>query len=557
MVRLLAVMLAGTWSLLGAERAMAASQADLVAVEFRLGGGKPVERAAVFDGGGDLSKPAIVVRPGQAAAVSIAFVPGREVVVQFEVGDGTYLLDGPFRWPDRSEVHDVGPVLRRTVAGVLPGPGKPALEPPLWIDAQGRANAGAWPQCGASARMWACVGVPFSESGLAVFAADHPAAFAMVRAGGEPVVKTAAWATVVVAAGNDPDALEVELWRPVAPGSNPDGLRVRPERASGCDSAGLSPGSVLVWCTRDDDVDVLVSAAGRARARATVESATAWLLSPLTMELLPDVPVQGRVETSSRRPAAGALVEISELLEVAGPDGEPREVRRSLMEVVADDRGRFEARGLGAGAYEALAAHPTFGRVRSRFQASQGEVVLVLAAARRLTGQVVRQGRAVVEAVVEVVPEPGMHLRVSDPYDAIAPGTATDDEGRFEVALPASGANELRIHAGGVVARWPVPPGQAAVTDLGVLELPGRVAVSVEYRGNEGCRLLAVGPLGRTGFSTVEATVTSPGARRFDLPEPGQWFLTAACAGVERTVEPPMIDVPADRMDWSTIAVVR
>jgi len=56
------------------------------------------------------------------------------------------------------------------------------------------------------------------------------------------------------------------------------------------------------------------------------------------------------------------------------------------------------------------------------------------------------------------------------------------------------------------------------------------------------CRMTAVGPAGALGLAVVPGRATST-IYRFELPEPGEWFLDAECSGQHVAVRPAAVQI--------------
>ncbi len=173
-----------------------------------------------------------------------------------------------------------------------------------------------------------------------------------------------------------------------------------------------------------------------------------------------------------------------------------------------------------------------------------------------LTQRVVRRGMPIGGAVVDAPPDHATLLTVADPYDVIAPETSTAGDGRFGLSLAPGGATEIRIARERTIVRRPLPRIRSGLIDLGDIEWPSAIAVTLDYVGDERCALAALGPFGRSGISALDATIVLPGLRRVVVPEPGQWVITARCTGREWPVQPAMIDVPPDVDEWRAQIVV-
>ena len=84
-------------------------------------------------------------------------------------------------------------------------------------------------------------------------------------------------------------------------------------------------------------------------------------------------------------------------------------------------------------------------------------------------------------------------------------------------------------------------------TDVGVIELPERLALFARLDGYGHCELSAAGPFGSIGVTMITAVRAGPGLYRFDVPESGRWILNLACGRQELLLDPPYVDLaPGD-----------
>jgi hypothetical protein len=272
---------------------------------------------------------------------------------------------------------------------------------------------------------------------------------------------------------------------------------------------------------------------------------------PMHVRLPAGVGIVGRVVGSRGEDATGALISVFELAEDPAPgDPEPRApFRMHVRELPADEEGAFEVPDLASRQYEVIALHPRLGRARQAVTAGGGPVTLRLVAPREVGGRVLRDGRPVAGVEVLVVPTLGEFAAAADYVDYVAPGSVTNRDGRFLVALPPLGAGELRIGsppATPVVRRTlPAAAELPPFTDLGDIDLGTPVILELIVGDLDGCAFSAAGPIGSTSLTIVEAERLEPGVRRFSLPEPGYWGLGATCARQTVPLDPPAADVRA------------
>lgn len=512
----------------------------------------PVVAVDVFAAGEPLDVPVPATVTIDDAGVVVGVDGGRDVVVQFILDSGAYLLDGPTRWPLQPEVRSLPTTPRRSVGGSIATTSSNGQV--VWIDERGVLATAQWPRCWIRGRRWECLGIPEGEGGLAVLSLAPPLLFATVTPGAgsnAPPSGNAAWATVLVVDG-DGDA-RVRMLKPFD-AKNTAAYRVPLEPATGCSASPFGAAAFLIACSQQEDIVLEVTQPGMATSRTAVDSVSASVLSPVVVLPAPERLVIGRVEGADHQPARGARLEVSELVDIVERDGRRRTVRRSVGEGSADEDARFELRGLGEGRYEVLAVHERLGRGRVQFEDGSRAILIRLTAPFRVTGRVVRRGVPVARARVDVPPDYAAYAKSVDPFDVVSLESTTGSDGRFELALPPRGATEVRVTFGRLVARRVLPAssdtGRPDRIDVGDIELPPEIVVSVTYVGDDRCGLVAAGPLGKSGVAIVDAVTPGPGRKRLSLPEPGDWILAAKCGGREFRVEPRVLEVPENVTEW-------
>lgn len=469
-----------------------------------------------------------------------------------------YVVDGPFRWPDRPSFRTVRGPWRRTVRGRLAASGTP---PPVWLSSD-RSDSDPWPQCvWTSGSDWECVAVPLGAAGVVV--SVEPARVFYSLAPGSPVAAgvervatlTAAWGRMLVVERDDqspvtPGAIQVAARRLAIPRARPQTGRVEvtTDGRVHADAVGRSTFWISGREAPSDDGWIEIREVGRATERVSVlELSTGAADVPVSMRLQPAATVIGRVTAGIGVPAEGAIVTLYRFEPRRGDQDKRTPARRvAVAEARADQDGGFRFGELAAEAYEIVAIDPVLGRGVRQIDADGQPVEIALRRPSRVTGRVLRDGAPAAGIVVAVLPDLAQFAAAADVTEVRGGETRTDVDGRFAVALASRGAGELRIgdeRSG--VHRVPLGPAetQPPLVDIGTIEL-GAVAPTIfVLEGSEACDLLITGPVGRTGLAVIRAVRMGPAMFQADLPEAGRWQVVAVCGGRERPVMPAAIDV--------------
>ena len=430
----------------------------------------------------------------------------------------------------------------------------------VWISAREETDDGTCEV--ASQKRWHC-DIAAGAAGLVVFVNGSSVAFTAIGLHADDTVRR--WGRVVrVQAGAvDPvnlHDLRVTAWVPERSTARPHTQRLVPTEDSQVTVIPLSPTSFWVAGGADPQPDAYVQLAGR--SIASVHVSTRLLASDS-----PDIPVliavdhpqtlDGRVETVERQAVADAQVDLYMRLVDARPDESwavADLVRTRRTTTTADGSFRFD--GLSIGTYLIVASHRTLGRGELVVSSSDGLAVVRLTPPSRITGRVLKDSLPVPAARVRFVPDINAWTDSVDPTRHITEETLTDEEGRFSLALPAVSSGFLQIIApDGAMKRLPVSqPKHTTEIALGDIALPEHRRLDVRLLTGGACDLFATGPLGSLGLTIVRATSVSS-VFSFDLPEPGQWSLTAECSGRVVTVQPGMVAV-APEGPFPTVDVV-
>ena len=467
-----------------------------------------------------------------------------------------YSLHGPLMWPPRQTERILHPRLRRTIRAKSHAPMMFALGP-------GGAKQ-PWPRCGQKrGDMWECLGVPLEEPVVLIAPAEAEVgwaiAFAQSVTNQEVHMTRAKWGRLLHVVNADlagaADAI-VTPWREAGRMGEPDRLRIRLKPDDSVDVHPLAAGTWWIAGTEarpSQDRFLEVSSPTTSAHRVPVLDLLSHPFEQTyTVALELGAVLQGLTLAADGTAAGGALVTLFEPLPTDDPphtgDTSPKRTRW-IGETISDERGRFEFSGLSRQPYSLLAVHPRLGRV-DKTHPGLAPVTLRLEPTTRVVGRVWINAIPATGISVRVVPNHVDLSEATDPFSLLALPTTTDHEGRFSLGLPPQGRVELVVGGDSVPTfrrRLGSVQTRRSVTDLGDITLPPPVEVFVRLEA-PGCALQAAGPVGTFGLSRLRATyVASQAAHRFDVPEPGLWWIEATCGGSPRAVLPPIFRVAADR----------
>ncbi len=467
-----------------------------------------------------------------------------------------YSLHGPLMWPPRQTERVLHTRLRRTVRAKSHAPRMFALGP-------GGAER-PWPRCGQKrGDMWECLGVPLEEPVVLVAPSETEVGWAIASAQSvtnqEVHMTRTKWGRLLHVINPELTGAVgaiVTPWREARRADEPDRLRIRLKPDDSVYVYPLAAGTWWIAGTNagpNQDRFLEVSSPTTSAHRVPVFDLLSHPFDQTyTVALEPGAVLQGLTLAADGTAAGGALVT---LFETVAPDDSPHTIETSpkrtrwIGETVSDDRGRFEFSGLSRQPYSLLAVHPRLGRVE-KTHPGLAPVTLRLEPSARVAGRVWLNAIPAVGVSIRVVPQQVDFTESADPFLLLALPTTTDHEGRFSLGLPPQGKVELVVGGGSVPTvrrRLGSVQARRAVTDLGDITLPPPVEVFVRLDA-PGCTLEAAGPVGTLGLSRLRATfVASQAAHRFDVPEPGLWWIEATCGGSPRGVLPPIFRVAADR----------
>ena len=480
-------------------------------------------------------------------------------------GQKGYILDGPFRWPLTPATYLISARWRRTVRGEWTRGGGGS---PTWLSALEAPARDAWPQCSwSSESAWECIGVPLDEPGVVLSTGRAQVTYAIARGDvGSVGVENASahaapWARLLIVLDRgtgdraDGRSVSVSALRTGRPSGRPQSVRtlaipeadVRVETVSGR----------AFWVTgaaRAEASWIELTEPGYAPARLSLtDVAGSPPELPMLIPLDPGRSLFGRVHQDDGRPLDGATLMLYRFMQTRtreGGDSPP--LRMLVSEQATKDDGEFRFDGLQLDRYELVAMHPVHGMGQWRLEPHGQAEDLRLEHRRRAVGRVVRDGTAASGVRVAVMPDIGEFATAADELQLAGGEALTDEDGRFSVALPATGKAELRVGDETTGIRR-IAVGSAGTTativDVGVIELGARRAVSLIVEASDGCDVLLTGPAGSAGLTMMRARRAGASVFDVDLPEPGRWLVAASCGGRERLVSPSFIDVPARGRD--------
>lgn len=491
----------------------------------------------------------------QAGRVMVRAASGRRRVVLFERADGTYLLDGPFWWPEADSERLPDRQWRQTVRVASPEPiAAPALE---WLSA-GPERTGPWPRClQAEDRVWACWGVAAGDPGVIVCRAWDSVWWSVVSHGVAPDLRSSKWGRLLVVtdASGDGAGLGVRFGHP-APHSSQrvPGVRLGTASVGGAHSTVVAPG--VAWLYGGDRpraawIEVRTASSGPAYL-ALEDAAGGSPALPLTARLEETRTLDGRVVSDREQRASGALVTLFRLIDPWSSGNAPaREKPRRVVvgETIADGGGAFHIDGVGDAEYELVVWHPIYGRaslLAGALPRKAGALTIRLVSPGTVRGRVLRAGKPITGVDVISLPGPEAVRTADDLIDLKGGDTRTGADGRFAVMLAASGGGELRV-GGGVhpIRRIPLPRAPAPLLDLGDIDLGLTLEITIVLDQESACDVRATGPIGQSGLHIVMAVPTGPGLFRIVLPEPGLWAFGLLCGREPRPLSPLTMQISA------------
>jgi len=443
------------------------------------------------------------------------------------------------------------------ISGDVPAEVGPLDQPGrvLWLPADPAPDADVNHECAlTTASRWSCPSVPAGQPGVALIIGDGIVGY-VVRGPVGALSGKAEWGRVVrVATGAIGSVglrdLQVASWSIDRPANRPNTRKLDVVPDSSIQVIKISNASY--WVSGSfPSADAFLHLEGPGVARhdtAMAEVVAGPLESPFVIDADKGVSITGRVETRSGDPVEGALLELFAISPavVAGPKDEKALAKVPVIRlatVVADGEGRFEFSDLENGSYEVVATAFSRGRLSRWTTTASPPVVMKLEAPATATGRVVRQKLPAPNVKVRFVPASSAWRNSTDPSAHLTADVRTGDDGRFALALPPEASGDVQFIAPDGASARVTLPAASNFSEIRLGDIPLPEMIAVEVRANAaGCRMTAIGPAGALGLAVVPARTAST-IYQFELPEAGQWFLDAECAGQPVSLQPVAIQV--------------
>jgi hypothetical protein len=403
-------------------------------------------------------------------------------------------------------------------------------------------------------RGWTCEAQSPGDVGAVVIEMADLSAFVVIGREGVIASGTAPWTRMiraVVSIGPTGEIAEVSatalrVWHPAAR-PNTRVLDVEPDGA--VQVWAVAPNAFWIAGTSRSPGSFIRLAAQNAAHDEPLERVWGDVAdAPLDVALHQSLSVHGRVEAESQA-VSGALVDLLVRPPEDGDTRMPQVLKTARVIRIASTRtdqdGTFTFDGLEPRLYKVAVVDFEHGRGEQWVDGNGPAVLITLEAPSKATGRVLRGKLPAPHVVVRFTPDADAWRESTDPSAHLTLDAVSDEGGSFVVRLPPAAEGTLQLTAAdGATKRIPLrgSPKASDVT-LGDIRLEEPIAVEVQTDVT-GCIVSAVGPAGAGGFSIVRAKSNGI-AHTLLLPEPGQWLMQVECAGVQRTVAPPSIDVSA------------
>jgi hypothetical protein len=457
----------------------------------------------------------------------------------------------------------IGTLQAVAISGSVP-PGAGSFEPTghvLWVPAE-QSRDDQRHECVLSATRWSCPTVPHGESGVVILVGNGAIGYVVLGPPGPIASGNAEWGRLVrVVSGLSVETLSdlrVSSWTVERPPSRPNTQKLDVVPDTTFQVVRISATSFWVsGPSPSSDAFLRLDGSGVAQHNTTMHAlADGPLDSPFVIDATSGVAITGRVETRSGEPADGAVIELFARTP-GGSDGPVDE--KSLANVpivrlattVADKEGQFEFGGLESGPYQVVATAFSRGRLARWTTTVSPPLLITLEPPATATGRIVRHKLPVPDVKVRFVPGQAAWRNSSDPSAHLTADVTTDESGRFTLPLPPTPSGDVQFIAPDGASKRISLPALSSLSEITLGDVALPELISVVLRADvAGCRLTAIGPTGALGFAlaTGRATATS---YQLDLPEPGEWFLDAECAGQHASLQPSVILLKSGRSSAS------
>lgn len=439
-----------------------------------------------------------------------------------------------------------------SIAGAVP-PSLAAVSRVVWIDAEMSGSAACTI---AAPGQWKCDDLREPAQGLVVLIGDTALAYQCIGVCENASVAGAAvrrWGRVVVlahgaVAPEDLHDLQLSAWKPHRSAVRTQLRRFTPAEDSAVDILPLS--DTVFWVAGDSaDPDAFLKVEGPAIGSFRVPVAA-------LRDGVPEQPfygsasaafaLTGHIQDGRAHGVENADVELYEPLVTPSTDRTFESLPMIRVGTARSDAdGAFAFESLTPGSYLVLGTHATLGRATVQVTSLAQPLTIRLVAPRHAIGRVLRHELPVPGARVRFVPNPEAFIASSDSRDLIAEEATTGNDGRFSLALPPETNGLVQVIApDGASARVALAQDRSGRdASIGDIALPDPHTLTVRLLDVAACRLSAVGPIGALGLTTVAAT-QSGAIYWFEIPEAGEWVLTAKCDDKEYGVRPMIVTVP-------------
>jgi len=391
-------------------------------------------------------------------------------------------------------------------------------------------------------RHWMCPGTDSADAGVVVIDVDNGIAAIAIVKHNSSSPGTARWGRLVrvsTPAEADRPGIGIASLRVARPPNRPNTTTFDVVSEEGVRILPVSP--TAFWLSSDEvSPDAFVSVTATRHA----------VNDPLIVDLQPAVSIEGRIESASGEVVPDASVDLLKPFPGAPAGLSPQELKRVPLVRVGQTRsdafGHFEFQGVSVGQYKVTVTDFARGRSETWTAAGGPLLSIQLKSPAVVTGRVIRGDLPVSDVTVRFLPDAERWRDSTDTASHLTAEVMTDDAGRFVLALPPVSDGALQLVAtDGASMRVRLPPSVSssakAEVRLGDLRLVDPMPVEVRTDVS-GCRIAAVGPAGGPGFTIVQAESRGI-VHLLRLPEPGQWLMQVECAGVQRRVTPPGIEV--------------